>query len=86
MLTYIWSSNDFINSKSYLSPLCIVMAAVQYFREIGENEAAYVLKKMKEDPKIGKDLKQFLVDSPELLKSYLKFLSQDVLHTFWIEA
>ena len=53
-------------------PSTIVMAAVQYFREIGENEAAFVLKKMKEDPKIGKDLKQFLVDSPEKLPQVSK--------------
>ena len=48
-------------------PSSIVKSAVQYFQEIGGNNVAFVLKMMKEDPKIGKDLKHFLVDSPEKL-------------------
>ena len=53
-------------------PSAIVMAAVQYFREIGANDAAHVLKKMKEDPKIGEDLRHFLEDSPEKLPQVSK--------------
>ena len=51
----------------------IVKAAVQYFREIGANDAAFVLNTMKDDPQgIGADLRKLLKDSPEKLPQVSK--------------
>ena len=50
----------------------IVQAAVQHFREIGANDAAFVLNTMKDDPHgIGADLRKLLKDSPEKLPQVL---------------
>ena len=53
-------------------PSAIVMAVVQYFCEIGANAATIVLKMMKKDIKIGKDLRHFLADSPNKLPQVSK--------------
>ena len=51
----------------------IVQAAAQYFREIGANDAAHVLKTLKDDPfGIGAELRKLLKDSPEKLPQVSK--------------
>ena len=54
----------------------IVQAAVQHFRKIGANDAAFVLNTMKDDPQgIGADLRKLLKDSSEKLHVFFEIKS-----------
>ena len=65
---------------------------MQHFRGLGQNDAAYILKTMNEDPEIGGELRKFLVNPNEKLPQVSKaeclafILDRDMTRIDWEET